>query len=423
MNTSHVQGRTVRLGIWLTALMLVFSYFLTALTINLPTAHALEVSTRSIELSTSEEGATATYVISFTVPDAGAQNIGSFRVEFCNDNPLPGVTCTFTSGDNVPDLDSAALTSASFDDTGGTDECTTVSLASVSAGDRQLDFTCDAVDDISGPGNFTATVSGIVNPTNATESPTNPNNTFYARLYVFTTTTPTAMANPVVGFAHSGGAAMSTAEQLTITARVQEVLEFCVGDTAVLTASSDDCTGVSGNDIDLGVLDFASVNTAAVEDSNGYAMVRTNASAGVVVDYFANNGNADDSETDGFPDGHLAVTGVQCDFPATATDQCINSRGLTEDTIAAGTEHFGMAVTSINNTAGGTTTNLVRDGAYDNGSGGYAFDGSGATDRIAASSTVVDDETLVLDWAGTASITTPTGVYTTVLTFIATATF
>jgi hypothetical protein len=36
---------------------------------------------------------------------------------------------------------------------------------------------------------------------------------------------------------------------------------------------------------------------------------------------------------------------------------------------------------------------------------------------------VVDDEMLVLDWSAIAEITTPTGVYSTVLTFIATPTF
>src|SRR5690606_22855016 len=134
--------------------------------------------------------------------------------------------------------------------------------------------------------------------------------------------------------------------------------------------------------------------------------------------YFANNGNANDSEGDGFNDGHMAVSGQNCDAPASLTDQCINSVGDTEAALTAGTENFGMTVDSIDLTAGANTANLVADGEYDNDVG-YSFDGSGATDRVASSATVVDDEMLVLDWAATASITTPTGVYSTVLTFIA----
>src|SRR5690606_34287654 len=119
-------------------------------------------------------------------------------------------------------------------------------------------------------------------------------------------------------------------------------------------------------DIDLGVLDFASVNTASGQGNNGYAMVRTNAANGVVVDYFANNGNNDDSESDGFNDGHLAVSGQACDPPPgpSFTDQCIHSVGTSETTITAGTEAFGMAITSVDQTAGSNTNNLTADLAY-----------------------------------------------------------
>jgi hypothetical protein len=391
---------------------------------------AAQVTSRSIDLSTSQEGTTATYEISFVVPETGTEDIGSFRVEFCNSDPIPGTSCTFTSGDNVPDLDAASLDSATFDDNNDgvttSDECSIITLAAVTAGDRQLDFTCNVVDDLDGAssgGYFTATVSGIVNPTNATESPGNPNNTFYARVYVYTATTPTAIANPVTGYVHDGGIAISTAEQLTITARVQEVLDFCVGDNEAVTGSGDDCTDISGNDIDMGVIDFTTPTVASTDaGENGYAMVRTNAASGVVVDYFANNGNGDDSEGDGFDDGHLATSGTACDFAATQVDQCINSAGTTEVAVSAGTERFGMTVSSIDLTGGSLTSNLARDAEYNNDVG-YAFDGSGATDTIASSSNVVDDEMLVLDWSAVAQITTPTGVYSTVLTFIATPLF
>lgn len=415
------------------ALLIISALLITMISSVLTTStgavYADDVSSRSITMASSQEDSETSYTIQFTVPTGST--IGAVRVEFCDSSPIPHDTCTnFAVGDDIPQVDAnagsiATASSAAF--SGASGNCGTVNLTAPSPGDRHLEFVCSAgTEAFGGTTTFTAVVDNIDNPSNANDSPTNPNNTFYARLYVYNTTTPGAMANPMsaTGVIHTGGIAMSTAEQLTITARVQEVLEFCVGDTNTSAAATDDCSDISGNDIDMGVLDFASVNTASGEGENGYAMVRTNASSGVVVDYFARHGDAEDLDSNSINDGHLKVAGSTCISTASLVDQCINSVGATaETTITAGTENFGMAVTSVDQTAGSGTANLTRDANYDNLSGGYAFDGSGATDRIASSNTVVDDEALVLDWAGTASITTPTGVYSTVLTFIATATF
>ncbi|HEX9679387.1 MAG TPA: hypothetical protein VGA08_02090, partial [Candidatus Saccharimonadales bacterium] len=74
----------------------------------------------------------------------------------------------------------------------------------------------------------------------------------------------------------------------------------------------------------------------------------------------------------------------------------------------------------------GTTANLVRDAEYaGDGTAGdlWAWDETGTADRIATSTTVVDDEMLILRFAATSAITTPTGTYTVVSTYIATPTF
>lgn len=439
MNSSHLQGRALRGVAWLAATVLVLSYVLSALIYQPTIVRADDVSSRSIDMVSSQEDAETDYTVQFTVP-AGT-TMGAFRVEFCDNSPIPhDTTCDFTAvGDDIPQVDANAGNIVTLD--GGNSSvtnatasnCDNLTLTAPSVGDNTLTVACDNADALGGlASTVTLAFNDVDNPDNSSDSPANPNNTFYARLYVYSVTTPPADADPqsTTNVVHTGGIAMSTAEQLTITARVQEVLEFCVGDTNTAAGAGDDCSNVSGNDINLGVLDFASVNDAETEDSNGYAMVRTNASSGVVVDYFANNGNGDDSEGDGFNDGHLAVSTEVCDFgPVTETDQCINSVGTTQAQITAGTEAFGMCVQSVDQTAGSGTGNLTRDLEYDgactnaDAANGYAFDGSGATDRIASSGSVVDDETLVLDWGGTAAITTPTGVYTTVLTFIATATF
>lgn len=442
MQASYLQGRTLRVFAWVSTVVLALATIFATMGYRPLTVQAAEVTSRSIDMVSSQENAQTNYVIQFTIP-AGS-TVGAVRVEFCDNDPLPHQTCTFTAvGDDIPQVDGnagAAATegtpAASF--TGASGNCATanVALTAPTNGDRYLEFTCSGGTEVFGAATtFNATVNNVDNPDNSTDSPTNPNNTFYARIYIYNTNAPAAIANPVstTNVIHYGGIAMSTAEQLTITARVQEILEFCVGDAETVAAGTDDCSDISGNDIDMGVLSFAAINlaggascnTVTGEDSCGYAMVRTNAAYGAVVDYFANNGNANDSEVDGFNDGHLAVAGQNCAFPATSVDQCINSGGTTASTLTAGVEEFGMAVRSVDTTGSSTpTANLIRDAQYDfTGSNEYAFDGSGATDRIASATTVVDDEMLVLDWAGTSAITTPTGLYSTVLTFIATSTF
>jgi hypothetical protein len=415
---------------------LAVSSTLLALTYKAMPVQAGDVTSRKITMASSEENLETNYDIDFTIP-AGT-TVGAILIEFCDNNPIPNTACVFNAvGDDIPQVDSSAGNIATEDGTdvatlsGGMTTCTDISLTAPGAGSQFLLLTCDVAEAFAGSVTFHAQINDIDNPSNATDSPTNPNAGFYARAYVYSVINPTP---PTIGTGevasptnqvHNGGIALSTAEQLTITARVQEVLEFCVGDTSTVAATGDDCTDISGNDIDMGVLNFSALNTASVEDSNGFAMVRTNAVSGVVVDYFANNGNGNDNGDAGTEvDGHLAVSGQNCDFAATATDQCINSVGTTAAALTAGTENFGMAATSVSTVGGGLTTNLTRDVQYDyTGANEFAFDGTGATDRLASSASVVDDEMLVLDWQGTAQITTPTGIYSTVLTFIATPTF
>lgn len=433
MNSSVMQGRALRHFAWFSALLLALSYVLSGLMYQTP-VYADEVTSRSITMSTSEAGATASYQIQFTVPDTGAEDIGSFRVEFCDSDPLANLTCTFDgSGDDIPDLDSASINGTPTFDGESFD------ALSVTPGDHYLTFTLDtATTDITSDETFDVTVDDIVNPTNSTDGVDN--NTFYARIYVYDSITPPAGANPMptTNQIHNGGVAISTAEQLTVTARVQEILEFCVGTST--QPGVDECADMAGNSVDLGILDFASVNRATTESSpsQGSIMVRTNASIGVVVDYFAVQ---DSTGTE--HEGALRVQGATCDAadPSTdETDQCINSVGwdgatVTQTELTAGVEAFGLCVFNVDDTGsadGGTQTNNLEidtdyDGLCDNSAGnGYAFDESGSTDTIAdsvGSGGVINDEMLEIDFSGTADLTTPSGLYTVTLTFIGTATF
>jgi hypothetical protein len=240
-----------------------------------------------------------------------------------------------------------------------------------------------------------------------------------------------------------GAVSQSTAQALTVNARVQETLSFCVGATSVDDATTTPgaaCANISGTDVNLGVVDSGAVSISPVsttnggDNENGVAMVRTNAVAGVVIDYKA---VLDTSS------GKLKVAGATCSGTS-VTDQCFNSTGTTQNSIAAGTEEFGMTIAGIN--CGSTTSytctfssgsyNLVRDAEYDGdgtntyqtgGSNNFAWDDTGTADRIASSAgssvKVVDDEAMILKFAATSSITTPTGQYTVQADFIATPTF
>jgi hypothetical protein len=277
---------------------------------------------------------------------------------------------------------------------------------------------------------FTAT-----NPTGTATTNGTPG-TFYARLATYAGGAAAAAYSTGTPGAHidDGGVALSTANQLTTNARVQEQLQFCVGSLDDGGATPADCSvGFTGSTIDLGVVDTAGAvspvdASSGGNDKNGAAMIRTNAANGIVVDYFAEQATSGTNHL-----GSLRVTGASCNAGAVGTDQCFNSAGTTQAVFSANTEDFGMTISAVDASQGATGGNLVRDAEY-NGDGtlavGFAWDESGSFDRIASSAggaqpenRVVDDEMLLLRFAAVAGVTTPTGSYTVVSTYVATATF
>jgi hypothetical protein len=296
---------------------------------------------------------------------------------------------------------------------------------------------------------ITFDITGVTNPSGL--------GTFYARILTYAAEDGTASngigaddytdTTPLTHL-DDGGVALSTAKQLTVNARVQEQLEFCVGSVnstvnsnATAPASCSDAIftgGTNDNTVDLGVVDSTTPSVSPVaaanggDDQNGAVMIRTNAVNGAVVTYFAEQNNGS---------GALKVAGVACSAPST-TDQCFNSAGTTQISFATGAtgEKFGMTAGKVLRPTGSTTTNLTRDTDYD-GDGTatatactaatvdspscFAWDDTGPSSpqTIASSSTVLDYEMLILNFAARAAATTPTGSYTVTSTYIATATF
>jgi hypothetical protein len=364
------------------------------------TASAAQLTSRKITMGYSNTSRTdVTYTPSFVIATTG--NIRGIVVDFCSDSPLIGQTCTAPTGFDVNEsgLAIANQTGISGFTIDAATDTNTVVLVNAAGGSVNSATTVSF--DLGAGGG----ADGITNPST--------NGSFYARILTYATTagaTGYVSTAPNTGAARTddGGVAMSTNNQLTINARVQEQLQFCVGTTDA--ATNNDCTDISGTSIDLGVVDSTAV--AASANDAGKAMVRTNAQSGVVIVYRSEQNTSS---------GKLKVAGATCSGVSTA-DQCFNSATTTQQPIVAGAEMYGMTIESVNQT-NGSTTNLGEDPEYDGSGDGYAWDDTGTADQIASSSTVVDDEMLELKFAATASITTPPGAYTVTATFIATATF
>lgn len=388
-------------------------------------------------------GQDVTYRVSFDLNSAHA-NIEGIVIDFCSNSPIVGEACTAPTGFDTNDA-TLAFT-----------EVTTVLNANWAIDTASSDANTLVIEDATTTGdNLTATtpITFDLGTAAASDGFTNPTTTgtFYARILTYTDdTVASAYASATPGaYTDDGGIALAVANHLTITARVQEVLEFCIGtDDDSITAgldggpgargAADDCSVVAGTDIDLGVVDASNIQRTSDADigtsgNDGVAMIRTNAIDGATVYYKAeqetglSNGGA----------GTLRLAGVDdCGTIAGVNNGCFNSAGgdvtnPTQAAITAGTELFGMTLTNQDESAGGATTDALScDGNYD-GDGscaggvatGYAWDPTGVFDTIASSTGPIDDEMVNIEFAATASPTTPTGLYTVTANFVATSQF
>jgi hypothetical protein len=375
-----------------------------------------QLSERSIAISTSVASATnVEYAVSFKT--ATTSDVQAIIIDFC-DGPIVGTVCVPVTGLNVNKGSTTINNLVGIADTWTVD--TTVSS------DTKL-----MIKNTSGGSIASGTTVSFKLGNGTSNGITNPSTTgsFYARILTFATETPAisynsgsvGAANPPAATVDAGGVALSTANQLTINARVQEILQFCVGTTDAGTAS--DCTDISGTVVDLGVIGSGVVSVSPVDpqnggnNRNGLAMIRTNAVGGANIKYFASPVGGGSNLL-----GSLRVTGATCGTNTTLTDQCFNSP-TSKTEFVINTEAFGMTATL--DTSNGDTTNLVRDAAYaGDGSAGEGFAWTGTTPAtIASSPTVIDDEMLVLRFAAVAGVTTPTGQYGVRSTYIATSTF
>ncbi len=404
--------------------------------VNYGNAEAATVSSRSLTIGSGATLASTTYTFAF-VPGTTAA-IQGIKFQACT---TAIGTCTAPVGlDFRPGLYGALTgtwtTATDFaKDNAGVNDC--IASASVMCANRSQP-TAESGASVRGL-SFTT----ITNPDGT--SCATVNCTFFVRMTTYNVNTYT-----VGGIVDAGTVANSTTQALTINASVQETLSFCVGATTIdnSTTAPLACGSISGTSLNLGTLSSANISVSPVpsvtyggDANNGIAEISTNANSGVSVSYDA----IQQSGTNHL--GTLRVAGAVCNVGVVNTDQCINAVGTTEAHIVAGTENYGMTIAAVNCAAttaytcsfGAGTYKMTRDSNY-NGTGAntyptdtglitgtsnafYAWDETGTPDVIASSVSPVDREALILKFAATPNLVTPTGSYTAKADFIATPTF
>lgn len=373
--TSRMQtNRLKQCGYLLGAVMVMLSLLVTLLPGHTD-AYGM-VTNRSIELGSTQTSATnVAYRVNFTTVTSNA-NIGSVVVKFCENTPILGDGCDPPDGFDTRHNDGLTLNNVTGPITG-------LSLDTTNSTDNVIVLTRGTASTVATPGavSFTfgnGTTNGITNPST--------NGTFYARIIVFSSTD--GAGNELTGSIDAGGIAMSTANQLNVTAKVQEAIFFCVYTEATCEDGGQDVVLGDSN----GVL---SSNTTTYTDTAKFD-IASNAVSGVSIRV----------KGDTLKSGSFSISpyGAACDGDSNAT----------------GTEQFGLRI----ETAGVDTT---ASAPYNCNTGEHGFDVTNTTsefgDEIAATSGATDVSTSTIEFAAKSANTSEAGIYTTALMLIATATY
>jgi hypothetical protein len=366
-------------------------------------ADAAQVQDRYIKLSSSASGAVAagqgvSYEVGFKIVTDSA-DIGGVVVDFCSNSPIIGDSCTAPTGFTVGTPTVAT--------TGGTNTGLGAGWTAASQNSGRTLTLKNAT-----PVNVGAAAQIIFTLSTAT-NPTNSNTTFYARVFTFPlqgdvdTWVGTANGSSVTGVTDSGGVAMSTAAQVTVTAKVQEQLTFCVYTGANCAAG--------GTSVQLGNTNGVLSTAGEFVDQNTKFDLASNAADGVTVRFKVDGtltSGANNIDAIGGTPATSNPGNEQFGFCAERTSGTL----LTVDDVYDGSAGVGTGCTATSQTAG-------------TGSTGGASTANFALDTTAATTTYGDDmatmaagnsETGQLSFIGNIHPTTAAGIYTSTFTFIAT---
>lgn len=342
-----------------------------------------QVSGRSIKMSSTAVSATnVAYQVNFTTV-TNNQTVGSVVIEFCDNSPIIGDSCTTGVGFLNSNFSTLSVNNLTGNITNLAVETT------VSTANRVVLYRTGGAGTVAnGAVSFTlgnGTSNGFTNPS--------ANATFYARIMTFTNLTGTPPGAPPDenNATDAGGIALSTASQLFVTAKVQESLEFCVY-TAI------DCA-TGGNAVNLGDANGVLASNATTYMANANFDIASNAVTGVSVRL----------KGDTLKSGAYSISAA--------------GGGCLADPTSTATEMFGLRLATL---GAGTTA----DTPYNCLSGNHGFDTNGTTgttslfgQQIAHTSGATDTTTSAIEFAAKSANTSEAGIYTTTLTLIATATY
>jgi hypothetical protein len=343
----------------------------------------------------------------------GTQSIEAIVVSFCEDSPIIGEEdCLVPTGFEVASTAFTGDDGTEGDvDVSGFTPSTSRVASGGDTGDNTFTITGSAA---SATGTVVFTLEDVTNPSDL--------GTFYARIMVYDDDTrAAAYSNPndPENPDQAGGIALSTAEVITIEAKVQERLTFCLFtdalDPDLETGNINTCDGVTTEDVllgdDNGVLD----STMPSINKDAKFNITTNASAGAIV----------------------RMSGSTL----TSGSFQIDSIGDTPTEYEDGTEQFGLCV--YTDPLGLNTAGLVPTGDYsggaadeceltdpgqapDNDNGAlFTFHSDALDPEVTYGSAIAEKaagefSTGRLVFLGGVSDTTEPGIYTTTLNFVAT---
>jgi len=334
-------------------------------------------------------------------------------LDFCDNASTPIIgdtTCTrpagFTVGGATPTVDvTSGSDGAGLNALGtGGGSWTAAGLNNTSGNYRTLKLTNTTGVALTAGTTYVFILNGVTN--------TSTLGTFYARFIDYSSTSGdiASYAPGTEGSSDAtdyGGFALSTANVVTITAKVQETLTFCVSGSAPAAG----CTSTSAPDVVLGHGTPAVLTPSQIDNNSTttptYTQISTNASNGLVV-------KMRDSNACG---GLSTNGGTTCSIPGIGS----------MTTMVAGTANFGLNVADGTGGTGTVSANAsYKSAVADN----YAFITAGATSvtstygsPIESSAGPVSNVNSQLTFAATASNTTPAGIYKANLTFMANGSF
>lgn len=408
------------------------------LLINFASAYG-QVQSRSIELTSSAPGLTAagqnvTYAVQFTTATAGA--IEGVVVDFCSNDPIIGDSCTAPTGFTVGATPTTGSTFTGLNPT----TASSWTIASLNSGRTFIMSDASASTSIGASTVIDFTITGVTNPT-ADCSVAATVCTFYARILTYATpggATGYLAATPSNGgtVTDAGGIALSTANQITITSKVQEELTFCVY-TATLDAGN--CNSATGTSINLGNNNGVLSTSGPFVDKNTHFDIQTNALHSAVVRFIgptltSGSNTIEASATSGTDSGNTAADDDASTLGSPQFGFCaFPAAGATSDLTIAATYASVSAGAGSTYSGASSTCNSDTTQSSNTGTAGGANAGSYFGFNITAAASAYGD-TIATDTAGpyvqgtlafigNISNTTVAGIYTTTLTFIATGTY